>query len=82
MKLHADQIRAFVPGRYQVLGTDGFGRSDDRANLRSFFEVDARFITFAALVALAREGQISSIQLTSAAKQYGIDAEKPSPVSV
>ncbi len=52
IKNFAEQIRAFVPGRYTVLGTDGFGRSDSRLNLRRFFEVDANHIAAAAMVDL------------------------------
>jgi pyruvate dehydrogenase E1 component len=81
MKLHADQIRAFLPDRrYLALGTDGFGRSDDRESLRRFFEVDARFIVFAALAMLAREGRIPSAQVASAAQRYEIDATRTDPV--
>lgn len=57
MKLYADQIRAFMPGRYSVLGTDGFGRSDTREKLRHFFEVDRYYITVAALKILSEEGK-------------------------
>ena len=55
----ADQIRAFVPGHYTVLGTDGFGRSNTRANLRRFFEVDRYYIAQAAIEALAKEGKMT-----------------------
>jgi pyruvate dehydrogenase E1 component len=57
---YADQIREYVPGRYVVLGTDGFGRSDSRAKLREFFEVDRHYVAVAALSALAREGKIEA----------------------
>ena len=60
MKIFADQIREFVPGRYKVLGTDGFGRSDTRERLRRFFEVDRYYVTVAALKALAEEGSITA----------------------
>ena len=56
IKAYADQVRAFVPGQYRVLGTDGFGRSDSRENLRRHFEVDANYITFAALYELSKQG--------------------------
>ena len=84
MRLFADQIRAYVPrGRdYRVLGTDGFGRSDTRAKLREFFEVDRRYITVAALRALADEGTVPATKVADAIKKYGIDANKPSPVTV
>lgn len=79
MKIYADQIREFVPGRYCVLGTDGFGRSDTREKLRHFFEVDRFYITVAALKALAEEEKISNKQVADAIKKYGIDPEKPNP---
>ena len=79
VKTYAEQIRAFVPGRYTVLGTDGFGRSDSRANLRRFFEVDANHIAAAALVDLFREGAIDEATLKSALTKYDIDGAKPNP---
>ncbi len=84
MRLFADQIRAYVPrGRdYRVLGTDGFGRSDTRAKLREFFEVDRRYVTVAALRALADEGTVPAAKVADAIKKYGIDANKPNPVTV
>jgi pyruvate dehydrogenase E1 component len=78
----ADQIRAFVPMRYTVLGTDGFGRSDTRANLRRHFEVDRYYIAQAAIDALAKEGKMTAKDVSRAIKLYKIDAEKPNPVSV
>ena len=82
MKAYADQIREFVPGRYHVLGTDGFGRSDTRAKLRQFFEVDRRYVALAALKALADEGQISAAKVSEAIKKYGISPDKPNPIAV
>jgi pyruvate dehydrogenase E1 component len=82
MKIHSDQIREFVPGRYYVLGTDGFGRSDTRAQLRKFFEVNRYYVAVAALKALADEGTIPAKTVTDAIKKYGIDPEKPNPVTV
>ena len=79
MKNYAEQIRAFVPGRFSVLGTDGYGRSDSRANLRRFFEVDASHIAAAAMVDLFREGAIDEATLKSALSKYNIDGEKPNP---
>ena len=79
MKNYAEQIRAFVPGRYTVLGTDGFGRSDSRVNLRRFFEVDADHIAAAAMVDLFREGAVTKADLTKALKLYDIDGDKPNP---
>ena len=79
MKNYAEQIRAFVPGRYTVLGTDGFGRSDSRMNLRRFFEVDANHIAAAAMVDLFREGAIDEATLRDALGRYDIDGGKPNP---
>ncbi len=81
MKIYADQIREFVPGRYRVLGTDGFGRSDTREKLRYFFEVDRFYITVAALKALSEEGKISNQQIIQAIEKYGIDPERPNPAT-
>jgi pyruvate dehydrogenase E1 component len=82
MKIYADQVREFVPRDYTVLGTDGFGRSDTREELRRFFEVDRYYITVAALSALAREGAITKEKVTEAIKVYNIDPDKPEPTSV
>lgn len=79
MKIYADQIREFVPGKYRVLGTDGFGRSDTREKLRHFFEVDRYYITVAALKALAEQGKIPHQQVVAAIEKYGIDPDKPNP---
>jgi pyruvate dehydrogenase E1 component len=78
----AEQIRPWVPRRYVVLGTDGFGRSDTRARLRGFFEVDRHWVTVAALKALADEGTIPAGKVTEAMQKYGIDAAKPAPWTV
>ncbi len=82
MKIQADQIRAFIKRDYRVLGTDGFGRSDTRENLRKFFEVDRYHVVVAALKALSDEGAIPAEQVTAAIKKYGIDPEKPNPETV
>jgi pyruvate dehydrogenase E1 component len=82
MKLFADQIRPFITGTYRVLGTDGFGRSDCRKKLRSFFEVDRHHVALAALKALADENKIPSVKVTQAIQKYGIDSERPSPTRV
>ena len=79
MKTYADQIRAFVPDRYTALGTDGFGRSDTRARLRRFFEVDRQHIAVAALKALADEGAIPPGQVVAAMKRYDINPDQPDP---
>jgi pyruvate dehydrogenase E1 component len=83
MRMFAEQIRAYVPnGRnYKVLGTDGFGRSDSRAKLREFFEVNRYYITVAALKSLAEEGAISPSVVEQAIAKYGIDKNKPNPVT-
>ena len=82
MRIHADQIRAFVHKPYRVLGTDGFGRSDTREKLRSFFEVDRHHVVVAALKSLAEEGAIPAEQVDAAIRKYGIDPDKPNPESV
>ncbi len=73
-------IARWLPGRLVTLGTDGFGRSDGRDQLRDYFEVDARFITLAALSALAKEGQIEPAAVKQAVKDLDIDPEKANPV--
>ena len=84
IKTFADQIRPFIPkGReYRVLGTDGFGRSDSRAKLRFFFEVNRYFVAVAALKALADQGEIKPKTVADALKKYGIDPEKADPTTV
>ncbi|WP_422049601.1 pyruvate dehydrogenase (acetyl-transferring), homodimeric type [Shimia sp.] len=79
MKNYAEQIRTCVPGRYTVLGTDGFGRSDSRVNLRRFFEVDANHIAAAAMVDLYRDGSVTKKDLEAALAKYDIDGAKPNP---
>jgi pyruvate dehydrogenase E1 component len=76
-----DQIRQWVPTRYVTLGTDGFGRSDSRAQLRKHFEVDRNFIVLAALKALADEGKIDRATVTKAIEKLGIDPGKPDPLT-
>jgi pyruvate dehydrogenase E1 component len=84
MRLFAEQIRAFMPkGRsYKVLGTDGFGRSDSRVKLREFFEVNRHYIVVAALKSLAEEGALSASVVQQAIAKYGIDPNKPNPVTL
>ncbi len=82
MRIVADQIRPYVPRAYSVLGTDGFGRSDRRSELRRFFEVDRNYITLAALKALADQGDIPAKTVAQAIKALGIDPEKPNPLTV
>ena len=75
----ADQIRPFVPRRYRVLGTDGYGRSDYRRNLRRFFEVDRHYVAVAALASLAEDGTVPAATVGDAISRYGIDPGKPDP---
>jgi pyruvate dehydrogenase E1 component len=82
VRAFAEQIRPFVPRRYIVLGTDGFGRSDTREKLRHFFEVDRHWVTLASLAALAEDGATEREKVADAIKKYGIDPEKPNPLSV
>lgn len=82
VRTFAEQIRAFVPRRYVVLGTDGFGRSDTREKLRHFFEVDRYWVTVASLKALADEGVLPREKVAEALKKYNLDANKPNPMTV
>ncbi|MGL9769272.1 MAG: pyruvate dehydrogenase (acetyl-transferring), homodimeric type [Sodalis sp. (in: enterobacteria)] len=80
MKLFAEQIRNFIPAsKFRVLGTDGFGRSDSRANLRYHFEVDVSYIVVAALGELAKCGNISADVVAQAISKFGVDADKVNP---
>jgi pyruvate dehydrogenase E1 component len=83
MRMFAEQIRAYMPKdrTYKVLGTDGFGRSDSRAKLREFFEVNRYYITVAALKSLAEEGKVPVQVVADAIAKYGIDPNKPNPVT-
>jgi len=81
LKTYAEQLRAFIPNSFSVLGTEGFGRSDTRANLRRFFEVDCNYVVIAALKALSDEGQLEAKVVASAMKQLGVDPEKLDPMS-
>ncbi|MBL3601503.1 MAG: pyruvate dehydrogenase (acetyl-transferring), homodimeric type [gamma proteobacterium endosymbiont of Lamellibrachia anaximandri] len=82
MRSYADQIRPFVKASYSVLGTDGFGRSDMRSQLRKFFEVNRYYIVVAALKTLADDGEIDLSSVSKAIKKYKIDPEKPNPTTV
>ncbi len=81
MRIVPDQIRQWVPGRFVVLGTDGYGRSDSRAELRRHFEVDAAHIVVASLRALADEGKLDMATVKGAIKKFNIDPDKPNPVT-
>ena len=82
MRAFADQLRNYIPRRYNVLGTDGFGRSDYRVKLRQFFEVNRYYVTVAALKALADDGEIGVDVVSQAIKKYGLDVNKPDPWTV
>jgi pyruvate dehydrogenase E1 component len=82
IRAYAEGIRPFIGRRYHVLGTDGFGRSDFRRKLRSFFEVDRHWVALAALRALADEGAVPVAQVSRAIERYGLDPNKPNPVTV
>jgi len=83
MRSYAEQIRPYLGDKYfAVLGTDGFGRSDMRSQLRKFFEVSSVYVVVAALKALADEGEIEARVVTQAIKKFGIDPEKPNPTTV
>jgi pyruvate dehydrogenase E1 component len=84
-RMYAEQIRPFITEggrRYTVLGTDGFGRSDTREQLRRFFEVDRYWVTVAALSALADDGVVEQKTVAQAIAKYGLDPNKPNPVKV
>jgi pyruvate dehydrogenase E1 component len=82
MRIYADSVRPYIKKTFKVLGTDGFGRSDSRDNLRRFFEVNRFYVTLAALSALADDGVIERKVLADAIKKYGIDPNKPNPTTV
>jgi pyruvate dehydrogenase E1 component len=82
MRTFAEQIRAYVPRRYVVLGTDGYGRSDTREKLRRFFEVDRFHVAVAALKALADEGALPAAKVAEAIQKYGVEANRPAPWTV
>jgi pyruvate dehydrogenase E1 component len=85
MRNYADQVRECVQAagrRYVVLGTDGFGRSDYRAKLRRFFEVDRHHVAVAALKALADDGMVKPSVVADAIAKYGLDTERAAPWTV
>jgi pyruvate dehydrogenase E1 component len=81
MRTYADQIRPYLSRRYAVLGTDGFGRSDMRSQLRKFFEVNRWYVVVAALKALADDGAVKPARVAEAIEKYRIDPDKPNPVT-
>ena len=82
VKLVTEQIGPYVPGKYYALGTDGFGRSDTRENLRHFFEVDRYFITLCAIQSLVVDKKLDDSFAEKAIKKYNIDVNKPNPLNV
>jgi pyruvate dehydrogenase E1 component len=82
MRMYPDQLREYIPQRYKVLGTDGFGRSDTRVKLREFFEVNRYFVVIAALRSLQEEGKLKAAVVVKAMKKYNIDPEKVAPWTI
>jgi len=82
VKMVSEQIGPYVPGPYYALGTDGFGRSDTRENLRHFFEVDRYYIVLTAIRALALDGKLDMSKADEVMKKYNLNPEKPSPTTV
>ena len=82
VRMYAEQIRPAITAPYRVLGADGFGRSDTRAQLRKFFEVDRYYVTIAALSELAKQGKIEASVVAKAIEKYNIDVNKPNPLTV
>jgi len=82
MKIVADQIQRWVPGSFMSLGTDGYGRSDARKELREHFEVDSRFIAITALMSLVEDGVLDRKTVGQAIEKYGIDPDRPDPVTL
>ena len=82
IRSYAEQIRPYLAQPYVVLGTDGFGRSDMRSQLRRFFEVNRWYVAVAALKALADEGEIPASRVREAIEKYRIDPDKPNPATV
>ena len=82
VKMSSEQISPYVSGPYYALGTDGFGRSDTRENLRHFFEIDRYYIALTAIRALAIQGNVEMSIVNKAIKKYNIDSNKPSPITI
>ena len=79
IKSYSEQLRPYIKGSFKALGTDGYGRSDSRANLRKFFEVDTNFIVYTTLAELARKGKLDKKVALEAMKKYEIDSSRVSP---
>jgi pyruvate dehydrogenase E1 component len=82
VKMCTEQVSPFVSGSFYSLGTDGFGRSDTRENLRHFFEVDRYYIVLTAIRALVNDGKIKMSVANEVMKKYNIDSTKPNPITV
>ena len=82
VKMSSEQISPYVSGAYYALGTDGFGRSDTRENLRHFFEVDRYYIVLTVMRALAVEERVEMSMVNKVIKKYNIDSNKPSPITI
>jgi pyruvate dehydrogenase E1 component len=80
VKAYTEQLRAYIPGDFYTLGTDGFGRSDTRSKLRDFFEVDSRYIALTALHALSKQGKLDEAVVNDAIGSLGINPAKIDPV--
>lgn len=80
VKAYSDQVRAFIDTNYRCLGTDGFGRSDSRANLRTHFEVNAGYVVVASLYELANRGEVEKSVVTEAIKRFNINTDKLNPL--
>ncbi|MFT5218731.1 MAG: pyruvate dehydrogenase E1 component [Planctomycetota bacterium] len=81
-RAYSEQLREYLPSRFATLGTDGFGRSDTRENLRIFFEVNRYYVVVAALKALSDDGDIDSKLVQQAIRKYKLDPDKPNPITV
>ena len=82
VRVLADQVSQWVPGGIISLGTDGFGRSDTRSELRDFFEVDAKAIVAAVLSGLARDGKITAPEAAKGIEEVGMHVDRPAPWTV
>jgi pyruvate dehydrogenase E1 component len=82
MRMYPDQLREYIPQRFKVLGTDGFGRSDTREKLREFFEVNRHYVVIAALRALQEDGKLAGSVVVKAMKKYNIDPNKVAPWTI
>jgi pyruvate dehydrogenase E1 component len=80
IKGYSDQVRAFIDTDYRCLGTDGFGRSDSRANLRTHFEVNAAYVVVASLYELSKRGEVEKSVVTKAIERFEINADKINPL--